>query len=568
MRLLIAAAMILVVFGAQAEPLTYYYFKTPIALQPIEGQYARYTPPAAQRAEVVAAAVPGLTLLEERAWGIEGWTRVALAEGTLKLAGADDQNATLAANGGGSYASPVFRGADGGPMTIPPRILVGFDLQAPAERCIDLIRLHCGQDSVIKLLDEDTCLYLVEVAATDGLTVLSQANALAIEESVRLAEPDMLFTGRSDLIPNDRFFVNCWGLRNIGQSGGLVDFDMDAEEAWDVTTGDPNVIVVVLDTGVEFPHLDLNQIPGIDTTSEVGDGNPINSFDNHGTPVAGCISGTINNVVGTVGVAPTCKTASARTFISNNANGNWSSSASWTVNSLVWARSIGARVTNNSNGYGFTSSAIASTYNSLRNQNQIVHFASAGNDSSNDLSYPASLSTVNAISSVERSGSLSSFSNFNLNLSYAAPGTSIYTTDRTGSDGWNNGAWTFASGTSFASPYAAGVAALALSVNPNLSPDQVDAVMTIGAIDYGLLGFDSSYGHGLVNAANSVILADLFRIDLFADAVITIADFDQAVTCIEAQLGTCVTADFDASGQADIIDFAWFQTAYSTIGSF
>ena len=89
--------------------------------------------------------------------------------------------------------------------------------------------------------------------------------------------------------------------------------------------------------------------------------------------------------------------------MSINSSGNWNSQASWTVDALTWAASIGARVTNNSNGYGFTSSAIEAAYATTRNSG-MVHFASAMNNASPTLGYPSSLPTVNAVAARLRAG--------------------------------------------------------------------------------------------------------------------------------------------------------------------
>ena len=215
----------------------------------------------------------------------------------------------------------------------------------------------------------------------------------------------------------------------------------------------------------------------------------------------------INNSLGTVGIAPGCRSASARTFISSLAcDGSWSSSSSWTVNSLAWAQSIGARVSNNSNIYGFQSSAIAQKYASTRAAG-IVHFACAGNSSSSTIAYPASLPDVNAVAALDRNGNLASFSNFGTGLDFSAPGAAIYTTDRTGSAGWVSDDYVTADGTSFASPYAAGVAALILSVNPSLNATNVEQIMQQSSVDRGAAGYDTTYGWGFVNAYNAVLAA-------------------------------------------------------------
>ena len=173
------------------------------------------------------------------------------------------------------------------------------------------------------------------------------------------------------------------------------------------------------------------------------------------------------------------------------------------MNSLSWGETIGARVTNNSNGYGFTGSAIASKYDDTRT-NGMVHFASAGNSGAPPISYPASLPSVNSVSAVNNVGGLASFSSFGAGLDMAAPGVDIVTTDRTGSDGYGPDDYTVISGTSFASPYAAGVAALVLAVDATLTVEEVETKLKEGAEDLGDPGYDPMFGWGIVNAEESV----------------------------------------------------------------
>jgi hypothetical protein len=279
---------------------------------------------------------------------------------------------------------------------------------------------------------------------------------------------------------------------------------MNTDQAWDTTIGDPSIIVVVIDTGVDQTHPDINQIGGVDFTSDASvDGSPVNSFDNHGTPVAGCVSATINNNLGTVGSAPGCLSVSARTFISTNSNGNWTSSASWTVDALTGAEVAGARVTNNSNGYGFASSSIQSKYTSTRSGG-MVHFASAGNDSGGPITYPATLGSVNAVAALDTDGLRASFSNIGTQMAYAAPGVSVRSTDRQGSPGYSSSNYTYVNGTSFASPYTAGVAALLLSENDQLTAAQVESILATTARDKGVAGWDTSYGWGFINAKAAI----------------------------------------------------------------
>jgi len=275
---------------------------------------------------------------------------------------------------------------------------------------------------------------------------------------------------------------------------------MDGDEAWDTTTGDSSIITLVIDVGVDQGHPDINQLPGFDATGNGTGGGPDNPCDNHGTPVAGCVSAVIDNGLGTVGIAPGTRTVSGRAFNANlSCDGSWSANYSWTVDCIDFAAGIGARVTNNSNSYGGTSSAIASAYRNTR-VDGMVHFASAGNDGANFSSYPASLPTVNSIGAINRFGNKASFSNYGPAIFATAPGQDVVTTDRRGSAGWSGSDYVSAWGTSFASPYAAGVAALVLSVDPALSAGEVEGLLADTADDYGAAGRDDFFGWGVVNA--------------------------------------------------------------------
>ncbi len=205
-------------------------------------------------------------------------------------------------------------------------------------------------------------------------------------------------------------------------------------------------------------------------------------------------------------MAPGVNSISARCFISTNASGNWNASYSWTADALNWGETQGVKVSNNSNGYGGTSAAIATAYTNTK-ANGMVHFSSAGNDGIGSMGYPANLSNVNGIAASDRNGNRASFSQYGPGLAFTAPGADIRLPDRTGAPGYNGSDVASMYGTSFASPYTAGVAALILSVDPNLTAAAVETILQQSCVDMGTAGYDTGYGWGHVNAKAAVDLA-------------------------------------------------------------
>jgi len=507
-------ALLLLAFAADPgradAPFAYRYFDEPVDLSPDPARVAFLVNGAATG----SAALLGPADRDLRARGIATGTIASHAIAGWRIAEIDP--ARQAAGGlasvvaelrdvpGIAFATPVFEDDTGMPLWATPYILVRFDEKVSRSRARDVL-LDAGlSNENIAEWGGMSGSYRVRTTGLDGFGVLALANVLALRPDTHYAEPDMIFSGRAGYFPNEPDFANCWGLHNTGQSGGTPDADMDAVEAWDITFGSSSQIVVVIDTGVEQTHPDIEQIPGADLTGEGGGGGPVNACDNHGTPVAGCVSGTIDNTLGTVGVAPGVLCASARTFISTAAcNGNWTSTASWTVDAITYAENLGARVTNNSNLYGFTSSAIASKYATSR-LGGMVHFAAAGNNGTNVIGYPANLPDVNAVAALNRFGQRAGFSQFGVGLAFSAPGAAIYTTDRSGTDGYAPGEFVVVNGTSFASPYTAGVAALVLSVAPGFDAFQVENALQQTCVDLGAPGYETNFGWGFVNAYQAV----------------------------------------------------------------
>jgi thermitase len=285
------------------------------------------------------------------------------------------------------------------------------------------------------------------------------------------------------LTPNDPLYAPSsgrgWHLAKIG-----------APNAWDTTLGSNRVIVAVLDTGVDGTHPDLapNLVPGWNIYNNNADTSDVHG---HGTAVAGTVAAVINNGIGIASVAGGCRIMPIRI---SDPNGY----ASYTTiaNGLIWAADHGARIANVSYRCS-NSSTVATAAQYFQSKNGVVAVA-AGNESTFDAT--ADNPYVLTVSATDSSDSLTSWSNTGNNIDLAAPGSGIYTTIRGGTYGSK-------SGTSFSAPVVAGVAALVISVNPNLTGGQVQDVLKRSADDLGAASWDPQYGWGRVNAARAVSMA-------------------------------------------------------------
>ena len=222
----------------------------------------------------------------------------------------------------------------------------------------------------------------------------------------KYVEPDYIVTTLA--IPNDPSFGQLWGLNNTGQAGGTSDADIDAPEAWNLTTGNANLVVGVIDTGVDYTHPDLAGNIWTNPGEIAGDGidNDLNGFiddihgwdfaygdadpmdvDGHGTHVSGTIAASGNNGTGVTGVAWGAKIMALR-FLDDNGSGSTSNA----IAAINYATAMGVKITNNSWGGGGFSQALADAI-AAANTSGALFIAAAGNDSSNNdttPSYPAS----------------------------------------------------------------------------------------------------------------------------------------------------------------------------------
>ncbi len=297
------------------------------------------------------------------------------------------------------------------------------------------------------------------------------------DESVEYAEPNYL--AYAFHVPNDPWVGNQWALEKIQMF-----------EAWDYVKGDPNTIIAVLDTGVDFGHPDLQGklVQGYDFVNN--DSIPQDDHG-HGTHVSGIAAAATNNGTGVAGIGYNSVIMSVK-VLDRRGSGTHVNIAK----GIIWAADHGARVINMSLGGPSPSRTLEDAINYAWSRGVLV-VAAAGNDSSSNPAYPAAYEHVMAVAATDQSDHLASFSNYGAWVSVTAPGAGILSTVMGNSyQYWN--------GTSMASPHVAGLAALLFSQDPSRSNQEVWNIIETTADDLGSPGFDIYFAHGRINAYRAV----------------------------------------------------------------
>ncbi len=320
---------------------------------------------------------------------------------------------------------------------------------------------------------------------------------------------------KKTLVPNDPLYGpgNQWGL-----------FKIQAETAWNYSIGSSQIIVAVVDDAVDITHPDLasilwvnsDEIPGngidddgngyVDDRNGVNvattnpslqgspmPGTPVSSFD-HGTHVAGIACAASNNNVGIASIGHGVRLMSIRAASSTG-------SLTSTLQGVLYAIENGAHVINMSYGSDQFSTTYQNAINYGHNQG-VVMVAACGNDNVNTVFYPAGYNHVISVAATNGTDNKASFSNYDNGSGWvdlAAPGTSIYSTLPSGS----SSLYGIKQGTSMASPMVAGLAGLMLSLNPSLTPADIENCLKT-TCDPVAGAFSSQLGSGRINAANAM----------------------------------------------------------------
>lgn len=389
-------------------------------------------------------------------------------------------------------------------------LMVAFTFSAVAD--VDFSQKHVPGELIIKFKNEKSLSPVVILSADEKNSFRSsQARVYKFPSVVDLSavvkelqnDPNIDYVELNSIyelqgLPDDARFDELFGMHNEGQTGGTIDADIDAVEAWDDTVGSRDVLVGVIDTGIDYTHPDIAanywsnpgetglDANGLDKSSNgidddengyiddhkgwdfINDDNDPMDGNNHGTHCAGTIGAVGNNGVGVAGVNWEVSLVGLKIFSDAG-----STTTAAIIEAIEYSTLIGVDVTNNSWGGGPASEAMQAAIQEA-NDKDILFVAAAGNNrSDNDLRdfFPANYDIPNIISvaAIDHNDAIASFSNYGATkVDVGAPGVNILST-------FPGNRYGKISGTSMAAPHVTGLAALVKSKFRDLSADKIKA---------------------------------------------------------------------------------------------
>lgn len=415
---------------------------------------------------------------------------------------------------GEDYVSNIYRTEGGSPIIVLPRIVLMLNTGKTIEPVLKRI-------TNISVEETNGVRYVLKCNVSSSERVLAIIDILNGMSEVKWCEPEMLIENKR----NNPLYSKQYYLKNTGQNGGIKGVDINAEPAWLITNGSPNITVAVIDDGVDRSHEDFGGrvLPGYTIGNKNGLGEPQNEnlWDDkaHGTACAGIIAASNNNL-GIRGIASNVNILPVN-IVPNETDYNpyygrleGFGSTTEIAEAINWAWKR-ADVLSCSWSLGSPSNDVNAALDSARTHGRkglgcIIVFASGNNHPHIlDVSYPADLDGIITVGAIDKNGNIQSYSQRGRSMDFVAPSGGIpgdiVTTDLMGSRGKSAGNYiNDFNGTSAACPQVAGVAALILSVKPDLSWTEVAHVLQKTARDLGPEGFDNTFGYGLVNAGAAV----------------------------------------------------------------
>lgn len=352
----------------------------------------------------------------------------------------------------------------------------------------------------------------VDLAVPKGSDLVDWCKMVHLTGLARYAE--VATHGEFLATQNDPRYPEQWALNNTGQTGGTPGADMDAERAWDLTAGDPSIVVAILDSGVDIDHEDLaanvwhnqNEIPdnGVDDDSngyiddwegwnfDLDSNDPRPSFY-HGTHVAGIVNAVGSNGIGIAGLAGGLGGPGVQGMALSI--GQQAPNSGVLDDAILYAANNGAQVITISSSVGESQAindALAYAYNV-----KDVFIDCASGNSGPSVAYPATRPEAMAVGSTTDDDGSSGFSNPGPEVEVSAPGSNILSTGI-------GDTYSTSDGTSFAAPYVGALAALIRSRNPGLPATEVRQLIIDTAEDIYTPGFDERTGWGRINAFEAV----------------------------------------------------------------
>ncbi len=397
------------------------------------------------------------------------------------------------------------------------------------------------------------------VTLPDGIDPAAVSGAIAALDGVRYAHPNWITQIAFE--PNDPRWNQQCGPQAI-----------DAQGAWDITRGSSNIVIAVADTGLNFSHEEFqsnihanpDEIPGngIDDDDNgyiddifgrdcLNDDNAMDDQNGHGTHVAGTAAAPLNNALGIAGMSNS--SVMVLQVFNGGGGGTWEA----ITEAVYYATDNDADLLNYSGGGGGVNGALADAVQYAWDNGMPV-VAAAGNNNSSSQFYPAAFPGALAISGTDCNDNRYTNSNRGDWLDVGAPGVDIFSSEENGPSAYGT-----KTGTSMSTPHVSGLIALMLSLNDELTPQEIRDLLRDNAVDLGDPGFDTLFGYGRVDAAATLAAVPIVcPADLDGDEDTDTDDFFAYLDAFDS--GDASVCDIDADGDCDADDFFAFLDQFAS----